>query len=213
MSRLACLVLLSTLVAPLGAQTVGLPSRQPLFVLQGGDTPNVNHHMTVASQAFGVDFGVVGGASGRELASPGARRIEEFFCWDTPVVSPVSGQVVQVADSFPDNPLGTHDRANPLGNHVVIGSGGRFYYLAHLRRGTVSVRTGDAVEAGREIGRCGNSGNSDFPHIHMHATASARFGEGMGINLLFGPIRAVLSGKVFEQVEWPMLAGLWVRTP
>ncbi|MBL0892471.1 MAG: M23 family metallopeptidase [Gemmatimonadaceae bacterium] len=194
MSRLACLVLLSTLVAPLGAQTVGLPSRQPLFVLQGGDTPNVNHHMTVASQAFGVDFGVVGGASGRELASPGARRIEEFFCWDTPVVSPVSGQVVQMADSFPDNPLGTHDRANPLGNHVVIGSGGRFYYLAHFRRGTVSVRTGDAVEAGREIGRCGNSGNSALPHLHRHATAPARFGEGLAMYRSCGAFRTAGPG-------------------
>jgi len=200
-------------VAPLGAQTVRLPSRQSLFVLQGGDTPNVNHHMAVAAQAFGVDFAVVGGTSGRELAPRGARRIEEFYCWDTPVISPVSGQVVLAMDSLPDNPLGTHDTTNPLGNHVVIRSAERFYYLAHFRRGSIVVRPGDAIEAGGLIGRCGNSGNSDFPHIHLHATASARFGEGLGINLLFGPIRVELSGKVFEQVEWPMLAGLWVRSP
>ncbi|WP_353267938.1 M23 family metallopeptidase [Gemmatimonas sp.] len=213
MFRLACFALLSTLVSPLRAQAVRLPSRQSLFVLQGGDTPNVNHHMTVAAQAFGVDFAVVGGTSGRELAPSGVRRIEEFYCWDTPVISPVSGQVVQVVDSLPDNPLGTHDTVNLLGNHVVIRSAERFFYLGHFRRGSIVVRTGNSVEAGGIVGRCGNSGNSDFPHIHLHATASARFGEGVGINLLFGPIRAELSGTVFEQVECPMLAGLWVRSP
>ncbi|QJR37160.1 M23 family metallopeptidase [Gemmatimonas groenlandica] len=138
--------------------------------------------------------------------------MEEFYCWDTPVISPASGQVVQTMDSLPDNPLGTHDTINPLGNHVVIRSADRFYYLAHFRRGSITVRIGSTVEAGDSIGRCGNSGNSDFPHIHLHATASPRFGEGMGINLVFGPMRAELSGKVFEEVEWPMLSGLWVRS-
>ena len=36
--------------------------------MQGGDTPNVNQHMTVAAQAFGVDFAKVGGNLQRQLA-------------------------------------------------------------------------------------------------------------------------------------------------
>jgi hypothetical protein len=49
-------------------QTVQLPSHERLFVLQGGDTPNVNIHALAPSQAFGVDFAVVVGSTGRALA-------------------------------------------------------------------------------------------------------------------------------------------------
>lgn len=212
MSRFLLPALLCLISAPLAAQTIGLPSKATLFVFQGGDTPNVNHHMSVAAQRFGIDFVVVGGTSGREVAPAGARRIEDYFCWDTPVVSPVAGRIVQITDTLPDNPLGEHDRVNLLGNHVVIQSGDRYFYLAHLRRGSVARKVEATVIAGDEVGRCGNSGNSDFPHIHLHATRSPRFGEGTGLNLVFGPIRVELSGKVFEGVEWPMLAGLFVRS-
>lgn len=197
----------------LPAQAVRLPSGSPLFVYQGGDTQNVNEHMTVPSQAYAVDFAVVGGPSGRELARSPASRIEAFYCWNTPVLAPTSGRVVEAVDSFPDNPLGTKDPLHPLGNHVIIGQGERFIYVAHLRVSTVTVRLGDSVSVGQPIGRCGNSGNSDFPHIHVHATRMARFGEGVGLNLIYGPMRVNLAGKEFDNVEWPLLRGLWVRSP
>jgi murein DD-endopeptidase MepM/ murein hydrolase activator NlpD len=207
------IVIACALTQPLSAQSARLPSASQLFVLQGGDTPNVNSHMAVQSQWFGVDFGVVGGRLGRELARAPGSRPEDFYCWDTPVLAPVSGKVVAAADSFPDNPIGTKDAVHPAGNHVVIQQGDRFVYIAHFRRRTVSVHVGDPVTAGQVIGRCGNSGNTDFPHIHVHATHSATLGDDVGINLMYGPIHVNLAGKEFDNVEWPMLRGLWVRNP
>src|SRR5579862_5138386 len=103
------LVALMTFAGSALAQSVGLPSHAPLFVLQGGDTPNVNYHMATPSQAYAVDFGVVGGPTGRELAPADAKRIEAFYCWDTPVLAPVTGEIVEAVDSLPDNPLRVHD--------------------------------------------------------------------------------------------------------
>lgn len=209
--RLALLALLFG--NTLWAQPVRLPSASPLFVMQGGDTRNVNHHMVAHSQEFGVDFTVVGGSVGRELSRAPGTHVEDFYCWNSVVLSPVAGRVVESADSLPDNAIGTKDGDHPLGNHVVIRQRDRYLYVAHLRQHSLRVKTGDNVAAGQAIGRCGNSGNSDYPHIHVHATNSPNFGEASGINLIYGPMRVNLAGKTFENVEWPLLQGLWVQQP
>lgn len=195
------------------AQAVQLPSHERLFVLQGGDTPNVNIHALVPSQAFAVDFAVAGGDSGRELAGGAQTSISDFFCFGSAVVSPATGSVAGTLDSLPDNPLGTHDTVHPLGNHVIVKDGNRFIYIAHLQRGSVRVEVGAAIEAGTVIGACGNSGNSDFPHIHVHATHSANLGEDVGLNLRYGPMNVDLAGDHFTSVFWPLLRGLWLRAP
>jgi hypothetical protein len=47
----------------------------------------------------------------------------------------MTGTVVAMLDSLPDNSLGTHDTAHPLGNYVIVGEGDRFIYIAHLSSG------------------------------------------------------------------------------
>ena len=179
--------------------------------MQGGDTPNVNSHMQLESQWFAVDFAKVGGPSGRELAPGTPARIEDFYGWGAEVRAPVDGVVVDAEDGLPDNQFGTHDPVHPLGNHVELRSGDDYFYLAHFQRGSLRVKVGDRVLAGSVLGRCGNSGNSDFPHIHLHVTRSPRFGEGRGENVTYTNITVELSGKHFEHVDWPMIRGLFIE--
>lgn len=193
------------------AEDLGLPFNGRGFVLAAGDTPNVNHHNSVPAQRYGIDFAQVGGPSGRELTRGGSNKLEDFFCWNEPVIAPTGGVVVGVVDDLPDQPLGSKDPRNPAGNHVVIQTGdGMFLFLAHLKQNTVAVKTGERVRRAQKLGLCGNSGNTDFPHIHLHIQDDPTFNRGTGQNPIFGPIDAELTQKHFKAVTWPLISGLFV---
>lgn len=75
----------------------------------------------------------------------------------TPVIASRSGtvEVVQRSNSG-------------YGNMVLINHGdGYKTRYAHMISGSITVRTGDYVEAGRTIGRVGSTGNSTGPHLHF----------------------------------------------
>ena len=192
-------------------QALRLPFEGRWFVAQGGDTLNVNQHMAVPAQAFGIDFVKVRGVSDRELSKPNPQRVEDFYAWGQAVLAPHDGEVVAVVNVLPDNALGVKDADHPAGNHVGIQiAPDRFVFLGHLQRGSIGVKPGDRVVAGQTLGRCGNSGNSDHPHVHMHLQDQRVLGTGNGHMPLFADIKVELSGKVFEHVTWPLTRGLFV---
>lgn len=59
------------------------------------------------------------------------------------------------------------------GNHVMIDTGAAVVALCHVQRGSVVVKPGDHVDTGVPFARCGNSGNSMQPHVHVQAMNSA----------------------------------------
>jgi murein DD-endopeptidase MepM/ murein hydrolase activator NlpD len=80
--------------------------------------------------------------------------------------------VVDVLDSLPDNefiyspPPATFETA--AGNYVIVDIGNKKYACyAHMVPGSVRVKKGDTVREGQVLGRMGNSGNSDLPHLHF----------------------------------------------
>ena len=46
--------------------------------------------------------------------------------------------------------------------------------LAHLKPGSICVRTGQQVNLGEKIGECGNSGNTSEPHLHFFRYSQAK---------------------------------------
>ncbi|MGA6924388.1 MAG: M23 family metallopeptidase, partial [Desulfosarcina sp.] len=145
------------------AQVLHLPFDGRWFVVQGGDTPNVNNHMALKPQWFGIDFAKVGGQSNRELSLADASRLEHHYSWGEPIFAPHEGRVLTVRKDLPDNPLGRKDIHNPAGNYLTIQiAPERFLFLAHFQCGTITVEPGDLVRRGQFLGNCGNSGNSDF---------------------------------------------------
>ena len=62
---------------------------------------------------------------------------------------------------------------------------GEYSLLAHLRKGSVTVKTGGRVTQGQIIGRCGNSGNTSEPHLHYHPQNSGKFGNSEGLPAQF----------------------------
>jgi hypothetical protein len=156
-----------------------LPFDDRWFVAQGGDTPNVNHHMRSRAQAYGIDFAKVGGPKQRELTRRTPAAVADFYAWGAPILAPADGEVVAVVNDRPDNPIGVKDTTNPAGNHIVLRiAANRYVFLAHAQRGSITVEPGASVQRGMPIAACGNSGNSDFPHIHLHIQDAPTLGAG-----------------------------------
>ncbi len=81
------------------------------------------------------------------------------------MVAPADGRVIEVTDTYADNPPGTN---GDYANHMVIDIGyGRFVALAHLKNGSVTVKVGDDVRRGQQIAAVGNNGHSSAPHLHF----------------------------------------------
>ena len=205
-SALACL-----LITPAMAVELKLPASGTWFVVQGGDTLNVNHHMSLRAQWYGIDLMKVDGLGGRSLSQKNSKKKEDFYSWDQSITSPSIGEVIQVVDGLPDNELGTKDKKNPAGNYVVIKTEEDAYiFLGHLKKNSIAVKVGDSLVIGDPIAKCGNSGNSDYPHIHMHMQDAAIFNQGTGLNMTFTELDINLSGKTFENVDWPLIKGLFI---
>jgi murein DD-endopeptidase MepM/ murein hydrolase activator NlpD len=134
--------------------------------------------------------------------------VDRFYAFDQPIVAPAAGRVVSVQDGVPDlvarrsplaripyavtQPSRARQGARGLaGNHVVVdlGDGGPYLVVAHLRRGTVAVRPGEPVTVGQPLGRCGNSGNSTQPHVHLQVMDDADPFAAAGVPMVFGDYR------------------------
>ena len=95
--------------------TVRLPSNERLRVLWGGDRVATNYHAAAPDQRWAYDLTV-------EPAVHGSGKLDDYGCYGTPVVAPVSGRVQHAADGAPDHPPGqpSNDLENPTGNTVVL---------------------------------------------------------------------------------------------
>ena len=207
------LLIVAILIFPVSAfaSEYRLPFNGTWFVVQAGDTPNVNHHMYVKSQYYGIDFARIDDMSFRALNTGNGQNLEDYYSFAQPVISPVKGVIVKMQDGEIDNPIGTKNKNKPFGNYVVIqASENEYVYLAHLKLHSITVNTGQKVKQGDRIGLCGNSGNSDFPHIHMHVQNEPKPFTGIGKNITFEAINLELSGKSFSKVNWPLIRGLFV---
>ncbi|RTZ67084.1 MAG: peptidase M23 [Aquificaceae bacterium] len=104
--------------------------------------------------------------------------LSDYYAYRKPVLSPVSGTVVEVVDGYPDNPPGQADKENNWGNYVLIQDWRGFYVLiCHFAQNSIKVKKGDRVEKGTLLGLCGNSGYSPQPHIHMHVQLIPKVGS------------------------------------
>ena len=132
---------------------------------------------------------------------------ESYVVFGDAVFAATSGVVVSTRNDLPENtpphPPPDVNVDNVLGNHVIVDIGdGRFATYAHLQPGSVQVSVGDHVHRGQHLGRVGNTGNSDAPHLHFHVSDSAA-GNGVvsnGVPYVFTDF--LLTGKVLNLEEW-----------
>jgi len=174
-----------------------LPFDGEWTVFWGGRTLAQNYNAATRDQRFAYDILIF--KNGLSHSGDGT-SLEQFYAFGQPILAPGAGTVVEAVDGLPDNPPGVMDREHPPGNHVILDHGnGEFSLLAHLQKGSLRVKKGDAVQAGAPLGLCGNSGNTSEPHLHYHLQTSGAFGQGDGLPAQF--LHYVANGGDVERGE------------
>ena len=92
-----------------------------------------------------------------------------YVIYGASVHAPRVGGVLTAVDGIQEMRPPATDRRSMAGNHVILRCGGVWVLLGHLQRGSLAVRSGDTVAIDAPLGRVGNSGNTDEPHLHIHA--------------------------------------------
>jgi murein DD-endopeptidase MepM/ murein hydrolase activator NlpD len=131
-------------------------------VVQGFDSGKTH----VGYAAFALDFAPAV-RLGARVPRTKPRRLFDFPCYGRPVVAPAAGTVVWAEGGAKDNKPWA-EPSHDAGNFVILEHAPTEYTeLRHLMAGSVKVRVGDKVRRGQPIGRCGNSGTSSTPHVHL----------------------------------------------
>ena len=155
------------------------------YVAAGGSTELLNPHLMTLTddrfqafrgQSYGVDLlklGAFGLRASALLPGDPAR----YAIYGDPVFAPCPGVVVRAEDGAPDMPPPQPDRTRMPGNHVLLDCGGVHVLLAHFKQGSVRVAQADHVTPSTVVGLVGNSGNSNEPHLHIHAQRPAAPGR------------------------------------
>ena len=167
---------------PPDAVRLSFPLHQGTYlVVNGGGTELINAHLrTLADPRFSAWRGQSRGVDVVRLNAAGlaARGLlpgdpAAYTIYGDSVAAPCAGRVVAAVDGIVDMRPPETDRRHMAGNHVILGCGEIWVVLGHLRPGSVTVHPGDSVAVGAPIGRVGNSGNTDEPHLHIHAQRPA----------------------------------------
>jgi len=160
-----------------------LPFEGEWRVFWGGRTLLQNHHAAVRAQRFALDLARM--QDGKTFTGEGKKN-EDYYAFGQTILSPGAGKVVAAVDGIADNEPGATNTKQIAGNHVIVDHGhNEFSLLAHFKQGSVSVKAGDKVEAGQKLGLCGNSGNSDQPHLHYHLANAADLVQADGLPAQF----------------------------
>jgi len=124
----------------------------------------------VTPELFAIDW--IREVDGRFYSGDGTQNTD-WVGFGEPIHAVADGTVVLTRDGLPDIPPmtknpGLRTPEDYAGNNVIVAIGhGRYAVFDHLVRGSVRVRRGQRVRAGQVVGKLGNSGNTDGPHLHF----------------------------------------------
>lgn len=190
--------------APTGAPLPALdaPVNGGIWLAANGPDNASEHRRTVAyadgvaslPQRYAYDL-VLLDAQGRLFRDKGEKSTD-WFAFGQPLLLAADGVVALVQDGADDNePVGTVPPAamnvrNLCGNGLSLRLvSGHYLIYCHLKKGSQAVRAGQRVRRGELLGRLGNSGNSDAPHLHLHLSTQAHPMRGEGEPISFACLR------------------------
>jgi murein DD-endopeptidase MepM/ murein hydrolase activator NlpD len=179
-----------------------LPVNGTWTVVNGSPEREYSHSWIYPNQRYAYDV-LVTDEDGRSRPEGTNTAVENYYCYDEPVVAPADGVVVDSFDAALEASRGggfSHPlkRSIPGGHVVLKHAESEYSFLAHLRPGSVPVEPGQRVERGQVVGRCGHSGISSEPHLHFQIQDSPDFLTAASLPVQFDDIEIEYPGVAHE---------------
>ena len=142
------------------------------YIESGSTAASFEKHSIDFIRKNDLGFRAVAGNS----LNPKPADLADYAIYGATVVAPCSGEVIEAVNDRPDQPAGHDHRSRDGANIVTLKCESREVLLAHFQQGSVRVEVGDMVSLGDPLGRVGNSGNTEEPHLHIHTQERQRDG-------------------------------------
>lgn len=167
-------------------------------------SPNVHRDLLLSegglrlatSETFAVDWAL---AKGDRIYEGNGSTNEQFYGFGAPVLAVADGTVVAaqdgIAESVPFSSSAPETKEGFGGNSIMLKiDDGVYAFYGHLQTGSLTVRVGEKVKAGQVLGKLGNTGPSQGPHLHFGLLESPD--AFTGTSLPFVLTKATLTGTV-----------------
>ena len=192
---------------------------QYIFPLQGtwlvgNNWDNPYYHRQVHSQEFAFDILQLDQNLQILLNAPLDNIAYQYYGEN--ILSIGDGEVIEIFNEYPENPSAlqmiTGEKRRELfkkyglmpvlaGNYIIINhSNDEYSFYAHLIPGSITVKPNDRVTQGQVIGKLGNSGNSDAPHLHFQLMQGPDFLSARGLPCSFSNIKD-FTGNDIEMIS------------
>lgn len=106
------------------------------------------------------------------------RTVNEYYCYNKPLLAPADGTIEEIIDNVEDNAIGDINTKQNWGNTIIIKHAENFYTkISHIKKGTFKHYKGEGVKRGDIVAYCGNTGRSPEPHVHFQIQATPYVGS------------------------------------
>lgn len=165
-----------------------LPFQGEWYIEFGGRKKEHSHSWDIVPQRYAYDFEI------RKNDLPYQEdhmKLENYYSYLKEVICPCDGFIINLKDEYKNTKIDKNrkiicDIEDPRGNYLTIKhEHGEYSTLCHFEAGTFQVQLGDIVRAGQVLGKVGNSGNSNGPHIHFQVQKGPGFDQDPGIKIDF----------------------------
>jgi len=169
-----------------------LPFEGTWTVVNGSPEREYSHSWIYPNQRYAYDF-LITDEDGRSRPEGASTAVENYYCYEEPVLAPADGVVVDTFDAVLEASRGggfSHPlkRSIPGGHVVIRHAESEYSFLAHLAPGSVTVDPGDRISRGEQVGRCGHSGNSSEPHLHFQIQDRPDFATAASLPVRFDDV-------------------------
>ncbi|TYA52440.1 peptidoglycan DD-metalloendopeptidase family protein [Formosa maritima] len=169
-----------------------LPFNEEWFVFWGGIDKKNNYHVAHENQKYAYDILII-----KDDASfSGDPKVNEnYYAYGKDIIAPCDAKVVKVITGVKDNIPGELNSEQLTGNTIVLETNNKEYILfAHLKENSIAVREGQFIRKGGLLGKCGNSGNTTEPHLHLSLQNTLDMNIATGAKLYFD--RILVNGEL-----------------